>query len=108
MLWIVCSEFIYGVKGPFSQRHGPPLGHSLAGGGGSVAEGSEIRYILPFSADIFVENVIYDPAYGFIDGTPLYEILVVGSAVRDVKVVPARSVPRNHHWFGVAQKNHSG
>ena len=69
------------------------MGHSLAGGGGSVAEGSEIRYILPFSADIFVENVIYDPAYGFIDGTPLYEILVVGGAVRDVKVVPARSVP---------------
>ena len=46
-----------------------------------------------FRSDIFVENVIYDPAYGFIDGTPLYEILVVGGAVRDVKVVPARSVP---------------
>ncbi len=42
---------------------------------------------------IFIEYVIYNPADGIIDGTSLYEILIVGGAVGNIKVVTTASVP---------------
>ncbi len=70
----------------------------MAGNGGTITERGEIRGILPFPPDIFVKNLVYDPADGFINGPSVYKILVISGAVCDVKAVAPVPVRRNHGW----------
>ena len=85
---------------PVCQSNRAPLGHALAGNGGSIAEGSEIRGELPLAAHVFVENIVYNPADGFVNGTSIDEILVVGCAVGNIKTIALVPVRRNRHLFG--------
>lgn len=80
-----------------SQSDRTPLGHALAGNGGSVAEGSEVGSELPLAARIFIENIVHDPADRFIYGAAVYKILVIGGAVGNIKTVALVPVRRNHY-----------
>ena len=75
------------------QRYGSPLGHSLAGGGGSVAVGGKIGDVLPVSPHILIKNIVHNPADGIVDRASVHKTLVVGRAVCDVKTVAPPPVP---------------
>lgn len=97
---------------PVCQSNRAPLGHALAGNSGAVAEGSEIRSELPLAAYILIENIVHDPADGFVNGAAVDKILVVGGAVGDVKRIALISVrryqPNNMHFYLYFLKNSSG
>ena len=77
ILRIIGAENIKRCKSLLRQRDSSPLGQPLAGCGGVVAKRSKVGCKLPFSADIFVENIVHDPADGVIDWPDIYEILVI-------------------------------
>ncbi len=75
------------------QRHRPPLGHPSAGRRRAVAERRKVRRLLPLPADIFVENLIHDPADRIVDGPAVNERLIVSGAVCNVKRIAFRPIP---------------
>ena len=90
---IIGAQNLQRRKALIGQCHRAPLGHPLAGGGGAVAEGREIRRNLSRSAHIFIKNLIHNPADGFIDSPAIHEILVISRAAGDVEIISAAPVP---------------
>ncbi len=94
---VIGTQDLQGCVPPVCQSNRAPLGHALAGNGGPIAEGSEIGGELPLAAHVFVENIVYDPADGSVNGTSIDEILVVGGAVGNIKTIALVPVRRNRH-----------
>ena len=69
------------------------MGHALTIDSASVAEGREIRRLLPLPADILVENLVHNSADGLINRPALNIILVIGSAVGNVIVITPAFIP---------------
>lgn len=97
IVWIIGTQDLQGCVALVSQSDRTPLGHALAGNGGSVAEGSEVGSELPLAAHIFIENIVHDPADRSIYRAAVYKILVIGGAVGNIKNVALVPVRWNHH-----------
>ncbi len=81
------------------QSYRAPLRQSLTGGRRAVTKRGKVRIGLARSFGIFVENLIYNPADGFIYRSSGDKILVISSAVCNVKRIAAASVHRSHGLF---------
>lgn len=106
---VIIPYDIYGAVPLLSQRLASPLGHPVRAGDSfavTVLGKNRLLHIRP--GQVAAENLIYDQTDTFKYIPAVDPFLVVGRGGGNGKFVAAVPVPRNHHWFGVAEKNHSG
>ena len=70
-----------------------PLRQSRACNSRAVAKRREKRGSLSGAADVLIKNPVDDSAYGLINSSAIYEILVIGRTISNIEGVSAASVP---------------